>query len=63
MEALTITEIDLATGESVTRQMTKSEQETHLKKTAEIEQQQKLKLSALAKLIALGLTEEEIAAL
>jgi hypothetical protein len=63
----TITIYDVATGEITERSMT-TEEIANLSKLAEedqerVESNKATKASALAKLAALGLTEEEIAAL
>lgn len=67
-------EIDCTTGESITRAMTKEEQENHAKMVAEAEAlraereaaekaEAEAKASALTKLTVLGLTVEEAQAL
>lgn len=72
-ETLYITEIDCATGESITRAMTKEETEAHLEMAKKAAQQQaemeaetkakeEAKASALTKLTALGLTVDEVKA-
>jgi hypothetical protein len=62
--------VDASNGESITRPFTSEEEETHKviqsdesKFQEEIESKSKAKASALAKLLKLGLTEEEIASL
>jgi DNA-binding NarL/FixJ family response regulator len=66
-ENLTLIEIDASTGVQVIRELTKEElderQELASKENAATEAKESARSSALAKLAALGLTEEEIAAL
>lgn len=70
MEKLFVTEINAETGEVNVREFTESEVKEHLaiqksEKALEAQKEAKAKAreSALAKLAALGLTEEEIASL
>jgi hypothetical protein len=66
-ENLTLIEIDASTGVQVIRELTKEElderAELASKENAAIQAKESARTSALAKLAALGLTEEEIAAL
>jgi DNA-directed RNA polymerase specialized sigma24 family protein len=69
-EKITITEIDVATGTESIRELSEEEledrinqQEQFLSFSANLEARNEARQSALAKLAALGLTEEEIAAL
>ena len=66
-EELVMQVIDAATGESITRPFTPEEEESYQTMQAEESvakaQTEAARSSALAKLAALGLTEEEIAAL
>jgi hypothetical protein len=66
-DKLTALEVNALTGEEVIRELTADEiaerEQIDLAIKAELEAQANVKASALAKLAALGLTEEEIAAL
>lgn len=70
MEKLYKTVVNTETGEEIKEEFTKEDYENHKKLLAEIEagieserQKELNRASALAKLAALGLTEDEIAAL
>lgn len=69
-----VVEIDCTTGESITRAMTKEEQDNHAKMVKEAEERQaaeeaaskakeEAQKSALTKLTALGLTVDEVKAI
>jgi 16S rRNA A1518/A1519 N6-dimethyltransferase RsmA/KsgA/DIM1 with predicted DNA glycosylase/AP lyase activity len=66
-EKLTALEIDALTGEAIERELTPEEiaeiEQDYLKYELAKQARESAKASALAKLAALGLTEEEIAAL
>lgn len=69
-----VIEVDCTTGESITRAMTKEEQEAHAqmaketaerqaKEAAEAKAKEEAKASALTKLTALGLSVDEVKAI
>lgn len=65
-----VNEVNIQTGEAILREMDDIEYAAHLEdqklveaNQAAVEAKEKAKASALAKLAALGLTEDEIAAL
>jgi DNA-binding NarL/FixJ family response regulator len=66
-EKLTLIEIDASTGVEVIRELTQEEMQERSelaeKESEALEAKSSARTSALAKLAALGLTEEEIAAL